>query len=138
MTVSPDQFQRRVRVRLPFADRYLAGKDAAKAAQRDLERAFARPLLQVAIAPGPAAPDAPACRLPSPPAFMSAADGDGASATPPRPPGPPPAPPRPTPARAVPDLPGEPGRARRDHPWAPRRNPAGGPGSATRGAPANR
>ena len=55
MTVSPDQFQRRVRVRLPFADRYLAGKDAAKAAQRDLERAFARPLLQVAIAPGPAA-----------------------------------------------------------------------------------
>lgn len=49
MTVSPEQFQRRVRVRLPIADRFLAGGDEAAAARRDLEQAFVRPLLSVAI-----------------------------------------------------------------------------------------
>jgi len=85
MTVSPEQFQRRVRVRLPIADRYLAGGDEAAAAERDLERAFARPILRVTIAPaGKGATGAdgpPSSSMPSPSRFMSAAGPDDAPST---------------------------------------------------------
>lgn len=49
MAESPEQFRRRVRVRLPIADRYLGSAKEAEAAASDLLESFRHPLLRVAI-----------------------------------------------------------------------------------------
>lgn len=51
MMTPPDQFHRRVRVRLPFADRLLEGHPKAAEALRELEASFQAPLLHVIITP---------------------------------------------------------------------------------------
>lgn len=58
MTAPPDQFHRRVRVRLPITDRFLGDEQEAEEAARDLVRCFEQPLLRVSIS-GPNAPRVP-------------------------------------------------------------------------------
>lgn len=44
-----DQFERKVNVRLPFADRYLASEEDAKKIKKELDRAFINPILTIQI-----------------------------------------------------------------------------------------
>lgn len=50
MPAPPDQFQRRIHVRLPFADALLAGGERARAVEAAMRESFRKPLLQVTIA----------------------------------------------------------------------------------------
>lgn len=47
----PDQFQRRVYVRLPYADRYLDQRHDLKELKSELQASFKNPVLQVTITP---------------------------------------------------------------------------------------
>ncbi|MBI2914426.1 MAG: hypothetical protein HYY08_00720 [Firmicutes bacterium] len=49
MRPPPDEFRRRIYVRLPFADRYLAGGKDTEKAKEDIRKAFEKPLFRVRI-----------------------------------------------------------------------------------------
>ncbi len=58
MPQQPDQFQRKVHVRLPYADKYIESSEQAHAVNKEIKELFQRPLIQVSIQPS-ALPDKP-------------------------------------------------------------------------------